>query len=343
MAHVSGGSVLVRNSRWRRRRLLILCYHGVAIEDEHGWRPERYITATRLGERLALLRDLRANVLPLGEALERLGDGTLPPRAVAITFDDGAADFHVRALPVLQEYQVPATVYLTTYYVQRAGLPVWNVAASYVLWQARANGVVDLEGVTAGGGPFDLTTEPGRHQAWRAFSERWTGEPTEAKDLAIDQLAARVGVDLAAIRRKRQLQLMTPEEVSSLPSDLVQVELHTHRHRTPLDAVLFRRELDDNSAMIRELTGREPRHFCYPSGRVRREFLPWLRDAGVQSATTCVPGLARPTGDPLLIPRLIDTTHTPVETFAGWVTGVAAWLPNRTRTDVAADVGVMAT
>jgi hypothetical protein len=151
-------------------------------------------------------------------------------------------------------------------------------------------------------------------------------------DGALVVLYARIGVGLALLRARRHLQLMTPEEVSRLPSDLVQVELHTHRHWTPNDEATFRRELEENSNVIQDLTGRVPQHFCYPSGRARRQLLPWLRDAGVISATTCVPGLASTRQDPLLLPRLVDTSHTPTETFVGWVTGVAARLPNRTQT-----------
>lgn len=332
MAHTTGGSVVVTNTRWRRRRLLILCYHGISIRDEHHWNPQLYVTAERLSERLSLLRDLRANILPLTEALDRLARGTLPPRSVAITFDDGAADFYLQALPVLRAHQAPATVYLTTYYVQRAGLPVWNVAADYVLWNARQQGRRDLAGVVADDGSFDLGSAVDRARARAAFCDRWADEDTLTKDQALEQLAAQFDLDLGGMRQRRQLQLMTPSEISSLPSDLVQVELHTHRHRTPMEATLFRRELDENAAIIQDLTGRVPRHFCYPSGRVRRETLPWLRDAGVLSATTCIPGLSSPTREPLLLPRLIDTMHTPIETFAGWVTGVSAFLPNRTRT-----------
>lgn len=331
-ARVTRGDVLVGRSAWRRHRLLILCYHGVSIADEHEWNPELYVTPEQLAARLALLRELRATILPLDDAIERLARGTLPPRAVAITFDDGVADFQLRALPVLRAHNAPATVYLTTYYVGKAGLPVWNVAASYLLWAARARRNATLSGVVHGDASYDLSTGSGRSRALAAFHARWADEDTHAKDAAIDALAAALGIDAAAFRARRQLQLMTPAEVSALPSELVQVELHTHRHRTPMDATLFRRELDENAAVIHELTGRAPRHFCYPSGHARPEFLPWLREAGVLSSTTCVPGLASRHVDPLLLPRLIDTTQTPGETFVAWVTGVAACLPTRTRT-----------
>ncbi|MBK6486593.1 MAG: polysaccharide deacetylase family protein [Gemmatimonadetes bacterium] len=233
---------------------------------------------------------------------------------------------------MLAEFDAPATVYLTTYYVARSGLPVPNVMVPYLLWQARGLAAVDLSSHGAFTEATDLTSESGRALATRRIVEARAGDTTDGKDRRLDALAETLGLDMPAIRLRRHLQLMTPDEVRDLPRGLVDVELHTHRHRTPDDEASFRRELAENAAMIGDLTGRAPRHFCYPSGRYRHAFLPWLRDAGVLSATTCVTGIAAPNTEPLLTPRLVDTSHTPDATFAGWVTGAAAILPQRPAT-----------
>ena len=53
---------------------------------------------------------MRRSILRLGEALERPETQELPPRSVAVTFDDGAYDFYRQAYPLLKKYGVPVTV-----------------------------------------------------------------------------------------------------------------------------------------------------------------------------------------------------------------------------------------
>ena len=101
---------------------------------------------------------------------------------------------------------------------------------------------------------------------------------------------------------------MSSSEVNAIARAGVQIELHTHRHRTPRDRDLFEREVRDNRERIREYTGSEPLHFCYPSGVTSPQFLPWLRECGVKSATTCNHGLSKPGCEPLMLPRFLDSS-----------------------------------
>ena len=136
MLRAGGVFELVANSQWRHQRLLILCYHGTSLQDEHVWRPLLYIHPEKLEQRLASLKKGNFSVLPLGEGLQRLQSGTLPPRSVVITFDDGTYDFYRQAYPLLKTYGFPATVYQTTYY-SSLQLPVFNLICSYMLWKQR--------------------------------------------------------------------------------------------------------------------------------------------------------------------------------------------------------------
>src|SRR5438105_2486444 len=61
----AGGILFVTaNSPWRDRRLLILCYHGVSLDDEHEWNPELYMSPERFRQRLMMLDAGGYSVLP---------------------------------------------------------------------------------------------------------------------------------------------------------------------------------------------------------------------------------------------------------------------------------------
>jgi len=323
---------LAKNSRWRNQRLLILCYHGIALEEEHKWIPPLYMHPDLFEQRLQALRIGKYAVMPLGEAVERLYRNDLPPKSVAITFDDGTYDFYSQAYPRLRNYGFPATVYQTTFYCGYRQ-PVFHLICSYMLWKSRGRVVKTVQ--AAGIPPtLDLSTGAGRAQALNdlvRFAENENLSEEQKNELAAT-LASVLEVDYSELVRKRILQLMRPEEISQLAHEGVDFQLHTHRHRTPLDENLFLREIRDNRKRLLEMTpGAVTSHFCYPSGVYHLEFLPWLEKEGVVSATTCENNLASPDDNPLLLPRLIDTSgRSPLE-FESWLTGVGAFTSRRRR------------
>lgn len=320
-----------RDSAWRRNRLLILCYHGISIDDEHEWDAAYYMTAEAFERRLRLLRDGSYTVLTLSDAVSRLYAGTLPPRSVVLTFDDGLADFGIRAMPLLRKYGFPATVYLSTYYVLD-NKPVFPTFLSYLLWKARWR-TLDVSDVAPGAWPQRWTLgDPDQRrraaEALRAYAEE-RGWDAEQKDAMLRQLAAVAGVNYDGLVARRILHLLTPEEVRALAAEGIDFQLHTHRHRTPLDRDLFVGEITRNREHVRALVGSTPRHFCYPSGVYRPEFLGWLDETGVISATTCDTGIASPRSRALLLPRVIDTSTLTELEVESWLTGVGALLPRR--------------
>ncbi|GAA0366481.1 polysaccharide deacetylase family protein [Actinoallomurus spadix] len=90
----------------------ILMYHSIGGPDRLAVRPEAF------AEQLALLRDCGFTPITFGELAA--GD-PVKGRPVVITFDDGYADFHERALPLLDRFGFRATVFVTTGWIRDAG------------------------------------------------------------------------------------------------------------------------------------------------------------------------------------------------------------------------------
>lgn len=327
-----GVFTLAQKSRWRQNRLLILAYHGFSLEDEHLWNPDLFMSPDYFIGRMALLKKRGCNVLPLGEAIRRLYLNDLPENCVALTFDDGNYDFYKVALPILKELNLPATVYLTTFYVSY-NRPVFDAICSYVLWKGR-NITLDLRQIVGQEKKFDLSVDAARVAAYdHLIGFAWQRKlSVEEKDALAAELARRLKIDYDALCDKRILHLLNPEEVGQLAAEGIDIQLHTHRHRSPLNRQLFSREIEDNRTSIREMTGTIARHFCYPGGNFNDDLIPWLEEMKITTATTCDPGLATHNSNPMLLPRLVDTTPlSPIE-FEGWLTGVSAALPRRHRT-----------
>jgi peptidoglycan/xylan/chitin deacetylase (PgdA/CDA1 family) len=247
---------------------------------------------------------------------------------VAITFDDGGYDFYTEAFPLLKSCGFPVTVYQTTYYSDYQ-MPVFNLVCSYILWKRRGSMLHSGKelGLTE---PLDLRTEASRAQIVRtlvlnAETSNLTG--VQKNDLAT-RLAKLLDVSYDEIVANRMFQLMNLSERNQLAAAGVDFQLHTHRHRTPIDQHLFRKEIQDNRRALEQL-GEKAIHFCYPSGIYRPEFLAWLQMENVVSATTCDAGLASKRSNPLLLPRLVDTSARSAVEFESWLTGLAFLLAVR--------------
>ena len=337
----TGVSTLVHNSRWRRQRLLILAYHGISLSDEHIWNGSQFVSPDTFRSRLQLLKKSNCAVLPLAQAIERLYASDLPDRAVALTFDDGTSDFSRKALPLLREFDLPATLYLTTFYshYQR---PVFDLMCSYLLWKGR-NATLHLKQLTGQDLTTELTGNDAREAALSQIHLFARGQKLSAdeKEEFAASLAAQLGVGYDALLEQRIMHNLSAEEVRQLAREGVDVQLHTHRHRTPRDRQLFLREIEDNRASIKEMTGRYASHFCYPSGAYDQMFLPWLKEAGVVSATTCEAGFAARGSNPLLLPRFLDNESLSDIEFESWLTGVSLAMPRR-RSGVSARAGGIA-
>jgi peptidoglycan/xylan/chitin deacetylase (PgdA/CDA1 family) len=326
LAETTGASRLLSGSAWRRHRLLILCYHGVSRYDEHEW-DGLYISPETFRRRMELLARARCNVLPLSEAVQRLQNGTLPDRAVVITFDDGLHDFYSVACPIIESFGFPVTLYLTTYYVE-FNRPVFDPMCSYMLWKGR--GKQQLEWPEVFQTPIALD-EAGRQRATAAIRQFALSRKLSAreKDDLLAELAGRLDLDYEELCRKRVMHLITPSEARELADRGVDLQYHTHRHRVYRSRERMFAELQDNCRRIALFTSQQPRHFCYTGGFYLPEYPAFLKEYGMLSATTCDPGLCTAQTNPMLLPRVLDSTGLSDLEFRAWLEGAAELLPRR--------------
>ena len=270
-----------------RSALRILCYHGAALADEHVWNPGTFMSAATFQRRMRLLKKLGFEVLPLAEAARRFRAGTLPPAAVVITIDDGWLGTFQHMVPVLAEHGLPASLYVTTYYVSTR-TRVFNVALSYLHWKA--------------GQGFDIAQVLNNGEAL----------PPAEREALLDRLGLEVVG--SAWSAAPLFRLVTDDQIAEMVRSGVDIQLHTHRHRLPTDEPGLRDELLTNARFLGPLVREPLKHLCYPSGEWEPKHLPLIRALDIETATTTDSGLNWPRAEPLLLSRFLDSeTKTDIE------------------------------
>src|SRR5262245_6029253 len=109
-----------RTAQWIRNRFVwgavILLYHRVS---ELPTDPQLLcVTPAHFAEHLEILRK-EYKPIGLRELSHAYQQEKLPRRAVVVTFDDGYFDNLANAKPLLEHYNIPATLFVTTGYTQR--------------------------------------------------------------------------------------------------------------------------------------------------------------------------------------------------------------------------------
>ncbi|WP_018175033.1 MULTISPECIES: polysaccharide deacetylase family protein [unclassified Thioalkalivibrio] len=288
----------------RRARLTILAYHRV-LADPDPLRPEDPVAETFRWQMRLLAREM--NPLPLDEAIERLQEGRLPARAVAVTFDDGYADNAEIALPILREEGVPATFFVATGYLN--GGCMFNDMLIETVRRIPSM-AVDLAPEGLGTRPLESMAQ--RRATIHALIGALKYRPLAERSRRAEALGARFHImppgDL----------MMTDDQVRELANAGMGIGGHTVLHPilAETDAETAQQEIAEGKAELEALVGRPVRLFAYPNGRPGKDYAPehveMVRASGFDAAVSTMAGAAGRDTDPLQLPRFTPWDRTPL-------------------------------
>jgi peptidoglycan/xylan/chitin deacetylase (PgdA/CDA1 family) len=285
-----------------RARLTVLIFHRVLPAPDPLWPDEMH--AQRFDELLGWVRQW-FKVLPLDQAARQLQDGSLPARAAALTFDDGYADNHDIALPLLQKHGLPCSFFIATGFLD--GGRMWNDSLTESL-RLTPHARLDLRGLSDAQGQdlglLDLADMPARREALMALIPR-------VKYLVPEERLARV----EAIAQRAEVQLpddlmMSSAQVKALRQAGMQIGAHTVNH--PILARLSPQAAADEIGRSRDtlqsLLGERVGLFAYPNGKPGGDYLPdvhppMLRELGFDAAVSTAWGASRRGDDSFQIKR----------------------------------------
>jgi peptidoglycan/xylan/chitin deacetylase (PgdA/CDA1 family) len=231
-------------------------------------------------------------VLPLDEAVQRLRAGTLPAAAVAITFDDGYADNHDVALPILQRHGLNATFFVSTGFLD--GGMMWNDKVIETVRACRLPSL-DLHGWLDDGAvdSYPLQDIAQRRHAIDAILARIKYLEPSHRDRLADALVERAGVSLPADLMMRSVQ------VRALHDAGMRIGGHTcwHPILATLSDAAASAEIGQGRERLQELTGAPVTLFAYPNGRPDTDYdsriLGLVRAQGFDCAVSTSWGAAR--------------------------------------------------
>jgi peptidoglycan/xylan/chitin deacetylase (PgdA/CDA1 family) len=276
-------------------RLSILIYHRVLPERDPLF-PDEPTTDTFDVQ----MRALKAvfNVLPLSEAIARLKACTLPARAAAITFDDGYADNATHALPILRRYDLSATFFIATGYLN--GGRMFN---DTVIESIRRTSKPQLDLSTLGLGVHDLRSDQAKATAINAILPKVKYLPVAERDHRATAIAAVSESELPADL------MMSTAQLRTLHTSGMEIGAHTDRHpilATCSDADA-RREITTSKAWLEEVLGSRITLFAYPNGKPNIDYRPAqaeiVRGLGFDAAVSTAPGVSVATSDLYQLPR----------------------------------------
>jgi phosphatidylinositol alpha-1,6-mannosyltransferase len=277
-------------------RLSVLLFHKVPTVADP-------LTSTDLDlahfERILDFVAANANVLTLSEANAALRRGVLPPRAVALTFDDGYVEWIDNVSPALRRRGLPATFFVTT----------GQLAGGDMLWHERIVAAVRAlppKGVQlpAGFGAYtDLDISGCRERLVAHLQEHLKYAPLRQREEAIAHLESQACNTLVLPRG------FDVDAVRTLHSQGFEIGAHTVHHPilnecTPQQA---RDEIAGCKETLEAIIGGPVRSFAYPNGRpgedFRAEHIEMVKAAGYENAVTTSNGVVRADTDPFQQPR----------------------------------------
>ena len=126
----------------------VLMYHEITSSPSGSARLA--VSPRSFAAQLAYLQEAGFSGVTAGQLAAALADRTpLPPRPVVLTFDDGFADFHQVALPILQKYGFTATLFMTTGWIRDAERRAVSPPGVMLTWSQLAE--VAAAGIEVGG------------------------------------------------------------------------------------------------------------------------------------------------------------------------------------------------
>ncbi len=325
----------------RQPRGAILCYHRVFQTETD---PMLLCVSPRRFEQQLIYLKKNYRPLSLSQLVSDRQENQLADRSIALTFDDGYTDNLLHALPLLEKYQVPATVFVCSGQIDSPHEYWWDELERILLgdisqhwpqsiqvpikhlkrtWQIRCD---QDEQPNPQEKNWDVTqpfTPSLRHLAYREIHAILLACNHTQQSHAIASICRQLHTPTAG--RPQNLAMRAEQLVQLAKSPYIQIGAHTinHPQLSALSDQDQTHEIQQSQADIQNIIKQEVSSFSYPYGG-SLDYTPMttqiIRDLGFKYACANIPGIItaaqKPVPiDPFQLPRFL-VRNWDQETFA---------------------------
>ncbi len=245
-------------------------------------------------------------VMALDEALRRLREGTLPPRSICITFDDGYRDNIEVAVPVLRKNGVSATFFISTGFLDGG-----RMMHDTVVEAVRRLPSQECDLTWLGLGTRSISDIDSRVKLIDEFVRKIKYLPLLEREAASERLAHKVCDQIP------DDLMMSTADLRRMADYGMSVGCHTHDHAilSAVDSHEAWTQIIKSRDAVAAATGSAPTLFAYPNGKpntdYRAEHVAMVKKAGFSGAASVSIGTASRDSDHFQVPRFVPWDTDP--------------------------------
>lgn len=292
-----------------RNRPLILLYHGVypATPETNLFNYRKKFLTPRSFENQIRWLKARFRIVPLSYIIERLKTRqSFPKYCCAITFDDGYENFYKFAFPILKKHGVPATVFVTTDFIDHKA-PLWVDALEFAIGTTNTKKLELNLGREVKLLKTNSIEEKRKTDSFlRSYLKKISNQTR--KDI-LESIIKTTGKDLGKEFIYSPYRPMKWGQIQYLSESKITIAPHTKTHPI-LSRLAFeeaREEITESRNQVKKILGKSPQVFAYPNGEPQdftEDTISILKESGFVAAFTTVPGRISKLDDPYRLKRV---------------------------------------